>query len=240
MAIRRFSSSRVTRKEEYASFAAVSKGELEWATVDSTSGAPATGTYVSGDDEYDYYKFTGSGSITFARGGVVDVMVVAGGGGGRQFTYEQGREYPDLMRQNSAAGSGGVVWKLSEVEDNETVTVTVGAGGGLSGIGAASYFGNISKIGGGQSVSRGGLGAHGGGGQQGVTYTDRDGDPTLYGGGFGGNIWGSANRSGVVLGYDNTAIEYGFAGGGAANRGNSGGPGNQSGGSGIVIVRVKK
>lgn len=239
MAIRRFSSSRVTRKEDYSSFAATAKGELVWAQVSATTGSPATGSYVSGDDEYDYYKFTGAGTITFSKGGVADVMVVAGGAGGRQFTYSQGREYPDTMRQNSAGGSGGVVWKLVEVEKDQTVIIQIGAGGN-TGIGAASKFGELSKIGGGQDTSRGGLGAHGGGGQQGVVYNNRDGDPTLYGGGFGGNVWGNANRSGVVLSYDNSAIEYGVAGGGAAQRGNSGGPGNQAGGSGIVIVRIKK
>ena len=48
------------------------------------------------------------------------------------------------------------------------------------------------------------------------------------------------NTAGVVLSYDNSSLEYGKSGGGTISRGFGGGPGSQGGGSGIVIVRIKK
>lgn len=184
-----------------------------WATVDSVAGTPTEGSYKEDGTKYKYYKYTGSGSVTFKNSGIVDVMVVAGGGGGSGCC---------------TGGAGGVVWKIVEVEKDQTVTVTVGGGGGN---GSASYFGNLVKIGGGQASTTGDItsGIGGGGGQPGADSN---------GGGYGGTVWGANDEAGIVLTYDNgTSIEYGKSGGGTVNRG-YGGSANQGGGSGVVIFRV--
>ena len=42
----------------------------------------ATGNYTSGGVTYDYWTFTGNGTLNVVTAGYADVLVVGGGGGG--------------------------------------------------------------------------------------------------------------------------------------------------------------
>jgi len=84
---------------------------LAWAVVSSPS---ATGNYTDGNgDEWNYYEFTSSGSLTISTAGLVDVLIVSGGGGGKGGYYE---------------GTGSWLNGYHELAAT-THTVTVGAGG---------------------------------------------------------------------------------------------------------------
>lgn len=93
--------------------------------VTTTAGSPVIATYTSGGVNYKTYSFTGSGSITLSKGGLVDVFLVGGGGG-------------------MGGGGGGIITSQIYLPSG-TTTVTVGAGGG--GAGAIGTGGGISAIG---------------------------------------------------------------------------------------------
>lgn len=171
---------------------------LRASDVSGTTGSP-TITTAGG---YTVYQFTGTGSITLAKAGTVEVLALGGGGSGGGY--------------NGGGGGAGGYTAVPILLPIGAQTVTVGAGGasttntyGLpgnsSGIGsiAACY---VAATGGGP----GGLsGAHGMAG----------------GSGGGGGGWGAASNggSGFALQGNN---------GGASNTGTFGGTSNVGGGGG--------
>ena len=208
MGVRRIATSQITKQNKSSLFSNLPLDELKWARVGNVpSGSVTTGLYNQQNVDYYYWKFLTTGSVTFSQGGFVDVMVVGGGGD---------------------SGGGAVSWKLVEVADNETITVTIGAGGTYGG---TSGFGSLCRSGGGMKFISGeqnGVSGNGGGGGQGGNGST--------GGGSGGTVWGVATTSGTTLNYDNNqSIEYGIgASNGAINTGNA------PQGSGVVIFRSRK
>ena len=127
-----------------------------WATVASTTGSPTTGQFTYLGTVHDFWKFTATGTITFATAGKVKVLIVAGGG---------------ACGIDGGGGGGGWV-SIDMVVPAESCPVIIGAGGAKGGgndtmvNGDDSFFRSIRAIGGGHgagSVSTGASGGSGGG-----------------------------------------------------------------------------
>lgn len=227
----------------------------------------ATGTYSSGGMNYKYVRFTGSSSVTISRAGLVDFLIVAGGGAGGGYNGTWG----------PGGGAGGMFELYNYYVATGTYTVTIGSGGtwgnrapdssvfGLvaTGGGAGSYYsgypfvggsggggtgtGAASTVGAGGGTFQGNFGGNGGSGTSGG------------GGGAGGNGssglasygGGGAGRASSITG---TSVTYAAGGNvgangspvtGSANTGTGGtgftgdGGSNFFGNSGVVIVRVR-
>jgi len=116
------------------------------------------------DDDalYELHTFTGTGTHAFAPSPevtAVEVLVVGGGGGGGAST---GASDP------AGGGAGGLVHRDAYAVGPDPVSLTVGAGGGVSQNGADSTFGTLVAIGGGaggnDGTGAGSAGAPGGSG----------------------------------------------------------------------------
>ena len=175
--------------------------ESPWAAVEAFSGGTKTIVEVAGE-RYAVYRFTdpAGGSITFAKPGEVDYLIVGGGGaaGSRQ--------------RGSGGGAGGWVTKYVAGEDANTgpgpleVTagthaITVGAGGsfvanGRGNPGGASAFAGIQAPGGGGGGTaaaghrEGGNGGNGGGACRGI-ISGGAGHPGFDGGDSSGGTCGA-------------------------------------------------
>lgn len=218
---------------------------LSWAVVDSVTGTYTSGTVVDGDKTWEYYKFTGAGTVTFSEPGYVDLLVVGGGGNGGQ-TSQGG------FSSTGGGGAGAVRWGIQEVSGT-AYPVTVGAGGvgALNAIntGGTSSFGSVLKAGGGRAprlsdedpIDR--YAPLGGGGQDGGVTSWEATVTGMPGGGAGGTVYGSNIYDGITLNYDGTSREYGKGGvlgvDAVANTGSGGREGIYSGADGVVIVRVQ-
>jgi hypothetical protein len=218
------------------------------ATVASTTGSPATGSFTDVNGlTWDYYDFTGDGSITISAAGYADCLVIGGGGGGAQDTSEG--------RVARAGGGAGAVRFGLQFLPAATHTITVGAGGagqvttGTSDVfadpGGTTTLGSVIRAGGG-----GEAGANQGGGNElARAYAGGGGSPgglaisTLIsldraGAGAGG---ATNNYDGLTLNYNNSSVEYGRGGRDFAVVANTGSGGQWTGGAGAagrVIVRV--
>ena len=210
-------------------------GGFKFATVGATTGSPSTGTFTdSSNFLWSFYRYTGSGSMNILSEGFIDLLVVGGGGGGNQ-------------GQHPAGGGGGAVrWGIFWVTAGP-YTITVGGSAAAANNGNTSSFGTTLLSGGGSRGQGSGstwdnnaaYAQHGGGGSGGAVTGPVFGG--LRGAGQGGNVYGSDLAHGISLNYANSAVTYsagGTGGAGAANTGN-GGFGNNSGGSGIIIARVR-
>lgn len=213
------------------------------ATVGATTGSPGTGTFTDGNGfEWDYYEFTGNGSIEITQAGYMDILVVGGGGGGATDTIS-GRV------TQAGGGAGGVRYGVRYFSAG-TATVLVGAGGagstggGISSSGSSSSLGSIDAGGGGKSlafsesisqISQDGDGAGGSPGGLAVSSTT---SYTQEGGGAGG---ATNNYDGLSLNYKGSSVTYGVGGIGTAPVANTGSGGAYTGGTGatgVVIVKV--
>jgi hypothetical protein len=217
---------------------------LKDASVSGTTGSPTTTTYTSGGKDYKAYKFTGSGSITFTKDGLVDVLVVAGGGGA-------------TGNVGWGAGAGGRIRRDNVFVTAASQTVTIGAGGaGGATRGGQSSIADLTAVGGGINRHNvvdlqafGGSSGSGNGGSlagQNVAGQGNIGFVGGTGGGGGAGGAGGATAGGVgvadsITGTSVTLSAGGSSSGGAggANTGNgAGGSGANAGGSGVVVVRV--
>lgn len=189
----------------------------DWATVASTTGSPTTGTFTGTDGVlYNYWKWTGAGSVTFATPGRVKGLLVGGGGGAGV----------------DGGGGGGGYLPIDVLIDNalRAWPIVIGAGGtgaALGGNGGYSNFGWFQAVGGGggaSSVAAASIyGASGGGSGR---------------GGIGGPTYDNIGPQGYpgIL----TGVAYGYNnGGGGAGRaayGTGAGPGgaNSQGGDGAL------
>lgn len=216
-------------------------GGLEFASISATTGSPATGTFTDSDGfEWQYYDFTGNGSITFDSAGYVDALVVGGGAGSNQSTGSG--------RTARAGGGAGVVRRGPFYFEAGTYALTIGAGGAgttgaASGAGSASTLGSEIRAAGGDkalsfytNVSTtmfNGNGGHGGG----VWIST-----TTSGNSHGSGAYGTPNTyNGLTLNYNGSDIEYGVGGYSAtpvANTGSGGVWTAGSGTSGRIIVKV--
>ena len=217
-----------------------------------------TGTYTDGDGvNYKYLTFTGTGTVTFDRAGVANLVIVGGGGGsGASF---------------GCAGGGGGVIVQHILAGVGTSTVTVGAGGAGGGTaipgsqGDYSQISSLAAIGGGGGEGGGSL-ANAYGGSPGGSYANSGGYITGQGnncdgtvakinvntapsGGAGGQGSASTRVGGVGLSSDITgsAISYspggsGYLNGSISSRpaapGKGGDSESRAGTAGVVIIRV--
>ena len=218
----------------------------------------ATGGTETTVGSYRVHKFTSSGELTFATGGNVGYLVVAGGGGGSGGAGLDGA---------GGGGAGGYRTGTDFAVTASAITVTVGtggAGGGASaGQGASglnSVFSSITSNGGGgggiPNVD-GVTGGSGGGGGGGGVVTQRAGGSgtvnqgnsggtarefrpagSLDGGGGGGAGGIGANATGFGAGAGGvgsaSSISGSFvtyAGGGGGGGGNGGDPAITAGGA---------
>ena len=221
------------------------------------SSPAATGQYTDTGVTYDYYTFTSSGTLTVDTAGFADVLVVAGGGGSRTGdTYIAG------------GGAGGMLELTDAYLPAGSLTVTVGAGGSASSTRNAANRGNDSLLGAFVAVGGGGGGSSavngfqrsgdsGGSGSgassgtdpqpgKGVTNQGNLGGGVTSGFGAGGGAGGAASggTAGVGKGSSITGSSVTYAKGGASSGTNTantgdGGQGDNSGNSGVVIVRVR-
>jgi hypothetical protein len=209
---------------------------LSYATI----GTAATGSFTDGGVDYDYWDFTGNGSLVIDEGGVLDILVVGGGGG-----------LGDDSNVNGGGGAGGVRYGTFEVTAG-TVTVTVGAGGAgaafVGSPGSGSSFGSYLFAGGGgfgvgmnstyRSIIQTGVP-----GSQGGVRT-AGGAGVTPGGGSRGTQGGGANvYDGTSLNFTGSSIEYGVGGRASASPVANTGTGSATGSSstaGRVVVKVRK
>jgi hypothetical protein len=216
--------------EVYDGSAWVALGGVPAAQISDTP----TGSYTG----YQYWTFTASGTLNVTTAGFAEIMVVGGGAGGAN----GGGGY------TAGGGGGGVRWGGFTLPSG-SITITIGAGGGVGTNGSPSSCVGVLLCGGGgqpladaNAASNVGLNANGGGGSGGGIAI-KDAGSGYTGGGAGGTLYGANSYSGISLAYNNTSTEYGkggYSGGGsgAANTGNGGWGTTATGGSGIVIVRV--
>lgn len=184
-------------KGKFQSFGALAQGGAE--------------TTITQDGiSYKVHTFTSSGSLTIVKGGSVEVLVVAGGGSGGGSTAGGG-------------GAGGLIYDNSYyVNDGQTITATIGAGGNGVGVttvgndGNNSVFGDITATGGGgggmTTGGSGAIGRNGGSGGGGSWYSGfnfRTPGSGIAGQGYDGGDGGTGDRDSYPSG----------GGGGAGGKG---------------------
>lgn len=225
---------------------AVPKARVASSTASSTSSVTISG------ESYTVYRFTGTGSITFDRAGLVDVLLIGGGGtcGGTDGYY------------NGAGGAGGWIEKTSFYVPAAAVPVRIGAGqpGDLlqSNTLGTSEFNGLTAVGGapgaqyndrmpGGGACAGNKAAFVGNGTamnyQGLIGSAlRGGNSQNSLGGYGGGVAddsGNASDPGANWGSPGSKGAGGNKRTAAANSGDGGSnSGTTNGNSGIVLIRV--
>ena len=133
------------------------------AVITGTTGSPTLGTVTTGGTTYNFYDFTGDGSVVFSEAGFADILVLAGGGGGGG---------AGSNNQGGGGGGGGGHLAQNVYIPAGTALVRVGAGGtgGTDNArpGGASGLGYFLAPGGGPGARWdvvGGPGGSGGGGE---------------------------------------------------------------------------
>jgi len=195
-----------------------------------SAGGGDVSSYTTNGTNYTVHIFTNSGTFAVTNGGIVDVLVVGGGGGNTMDTFCSG------------SGAGGFLFTNGYTVGAGSIGITVGNGGTLnSSPGGSSLFGT-------QLIAYGGFPGTGytDGGDQGGYSTD--GGTTTNAGNVGGDYapfdgnWCSGGGAGHI-GYKGDSQPGGagavcsivgsnvyYAGGGGANANGAGGIGG--GGSG--------
>ena len=161
----------------------IKTGTNTWSFLPFSSGVgaadfsdAATGSYTG----YKYKTFTASGTLNVTTAGFADIVVCSGGGGGGA--------------SGGGGGAGGVLQVSNAYLPVGTLTVTVGAGGAILGVGQASSIGSYYSVGGLCAIDRLSISSFGGSGSGGSygSYSGYSGTPGL--GNNGGN--GAASASG--------------------------------------------
>tara|TARA_R110000751_G_scaffold33174_1_gene82841 strand:+ start:375 stop:1826 length:1452 start_codon:yes stop_codon:yes gene_type:complete len=189
----------------------------------SASGADSSGTFLSGSQVWEYYKYsvTGSGSFTITQGSTIDarIFIVAGGGGGGITAFNG----ESLNESAGGGGAGGVVYNTFRIGQG-TYPLYVGDGGAGGVVGEESwvkfpFFDNTEQI---QYITSGSrLTAEGGG--FGAWFTSKAGPGAspaktdAAGGGSGGGGCASLRWVGgyIVGTYGGGRYPQGFDGGDA-------------------------
>lgn len=203
-----------TRDTGYISAYPVVVGYIDAPYGTATGGASSSITV--GGVNYTLLTFTSDATLTVAKAGLFDVLLVGGGGGG-------------AGAYDGAPGGGGGAGQYVISTTYFAVgsfSVDIGAGGAASFAGFSSQIGTatggVSASGGGQgnpiwNLSKGGSGGSGGG-----TYASNIGYAMGFGGNNGGPGYGSPFGGG--------------GGGGAGSVGGTGGGGNGgAGGAGVEV-----
>lgn len=206
--------------------------QVPWAVV---SGAP-TGSYTSSGVTYNFWSFTGNGTLTVATSGYIDVVVVGGGGG---------RGVSTNGVNIGGGGAGGMIYGLFEIASGSHSITIGGAGSGatfIGGVGTRSTLGTILYAGGGgpgcgswRNNQNGSLsGSQGGGYQGGIIEFDSPAGSV----GMGASANQSNRFDGLASSITGSSVVYSVGGhsGNPTNAGSGGWSG--AGQAGIVIVRV--
>ena len=180
-----------------------------WAPFSGAAGAAnftdtPTGTYSDAGINYKYLTLTGTGTVTFDTAGTCSVLLLSGGGGGG---------YGETNFGGGGGGGGGQIFVTSVLVPENTIVVSIGAGG------PSGYTGNLSSL----EIDGPGVVVYapgGGSGGQTVFGTNNGGT----GASGGGARYTGAGGSGTS--------PFGFAGG-AGNGGTTGGPGGGAGGASV-------
>ncbi len=106
--------------------------------------APAGGT-ITTDGDYTVHTFTSDGTMTFFKGGNVEVLVVGGGGGGGE---GNGSSWA-----GSGGGAGGVLYHPAKIVTAQEYSVIVGSGGASHTKGEDSVFDDLTAYGGGKGLN---------------------------------------------------------------------------------------
>ena len=204
---------------------------------------------------YTIHAFTSSGTFTPAAAGLVDILVVGGGGGSNDGRFSNEGTW------DGGGGAGGLRYLTSQTVTAQAYTITIGAGGGKGANGGNSSGLGITSLGGGyggESGSAGAAGGSGGGGggdvatsagagtsgqgNAGGPGTDPGGNPYYEQAGGGGGAGEAGNTDGLGFGGDGQdystifGTTYGesgwFAGGGAGGSGTDGTGAINDGGQG--------
>jgi hypothetical protein len=184
---------------------------ITWRSISDTGVEATGGTIIDteiGGVAYRIHEFrnTGSSTFTVSKGGEVEYLVVAGGGDGSHTNVSS------ATIAGGGGGGGGVRIGFLTVNPEQSITVTVGAGG------QDSVFGSITS-------TRGGAGANFGNGLPG-------------GSGGGASSWENSNANGFaqwVGGAGNTPAttpSQGNNGGAGYWQNTPGGPERSGGGGG--------
>ena len=208
-------------------------GLVRAADVSGTTGSPTITTITDGGVGYTIYSFTSSGSITFSKAGLAQILVCGGGSGG----YSSGSYY-------FGGGGGGVRTGFYRVAaTGYTITVGAGSAVGINTSAGASSFGSQLVAGGGKNpvyyssvFNLTVVGPLNGAGSGQLVIGASPGN-------FDGTGAGGSPSFGISSSITGSSVEYGKGGiaGSTAPSTNygQGGAFNQAGISGIVIVRVK-
>lgn len=215
-------------------------------------GKPTGGT-ITIDGEYTVHTFESSGTISFPKGGLIDVLVVGGGG-------------PGGKGHSGGGGAGGVIYETDFSVSAGSYAVTVGAGGKAHPHvpilnGGNSVFSTLTAVGGGagwcyldtdaQDGGSGGGGAYfnganhppgdgtdGQGYDGGTSYRYGEDPYVLYqgGGGGAGEVGGSGfnmdGGDGIACDITGASIYYGGGGGGTRYHSQTGAQSGGAGGNG--------
>lgn len=216
---------------------ALSSG-LANATITGTTGSPGTGTFTDANSiSWNYYRWTGAGSITIGNAGYADVLVIGGGGASK---YNEAR---------LKAGGGAGALRFGQLYlPTGTHTITVGAGGSgtstasLANAGSSSSIGSLLTCGGGSGgfcvgTSAFTISGNSNGGTNGAVLAYNSGSYS----GLGGSA-GPAN-GGLSLNYAGSSVTYGVGGSSSTPVANTGSGGDydvngSAGAAGVVIVKV--
>lgn len=134
--------------EYYGDGNAPASGEIQMsADFGGTSAGPvASGgtetTFVSGGNTYRIHAFTSSGTFTVTQGGVMDVMLVAGGAGG-------GNPGPYGSSFTGGGGAGGLILDTNKTVGTGSFSIVIGNGGGAYANGGNTTGFSLTAIGGG-------------------------------------------------------------------------------------------
>jgi hypothetical protein len=185
-------------------------------------GALATGGTVTDSGPYRIHTFTGSGTLTWTRGGAYEYLIAGAGGGGGGTVSGVG----------GGGGGGGEVLTGSGTSTNsQAMTITIGLGGNGGPFGSSP---DLPTAGGNSSIdSLIATGGSRGGHFSGIDNAVNGGAGRVGGGGTWTGLAGSGSLSSGGAGQTNTSAPGGGGGGAggngsAASAGGNGGVGVQS------------
>ena len=199
--------------------------------------------------KFRVHTFTSSGTFDVTRGGEVEYLVVAGGGGSGQFGTS--------TRGSGGGGAGGLLQGVINVIP-QNYGIIVGPGGSIAEVGGNSSAFGFTSIGGGNSPSSndGGISGGSGGGASGSTgASGGSGTPgqgnnggasrvatSAEGGGGGGagEPGQTRGKGGDGISSNITGNTLFYAGGGGAGRTDLGVGGIGGGGDGGMVVGSTK